>query len=191
MCPQDEPDKLNRADAPTDGSLQRFEAQLASLSPRAVQLDRDRLMFLAGQASSSSGMVNSARQGWAWPAAFSAMTALAASLLALIVVGPQPGVVERIVYLPAEVVVPSDGSRLNNDRDELPPPVIAERLVEITDFPSPADKAAPGRSYVDLRDRVLAMGLDTWQNEPADSGGRRGESPAAYHDLLDSLLHGG
>ena len=91
MSPQDEPDRLNEPgrDSPDrnsagrlpDRSLQPFEAQLASLSPRAVQLDRDRLMFLAGRASMSSGLAGSGGRGWAWPTAFSAMSALAATAL--------------------------------------------------------------------------------------------------------------
>ncbi len=81
--------------------LKALEAALAALVPRGDRLDRDRLMFLAGQtAASQPGAALSRR--WAWPAAFSAMTAVAASLLAVLVVRPGPQIVERILEVPVE-----------------------------------------------------------------------------------------
>lgn len=62
--------------------LQRFADDLARLRPREDRLDRERLAFLAGQASVS-------RRGRAWPVAFGAMSAVAASLLFLLVMRPE------------------------------------------------------------------------------------------------------
>jgi len=95
-----------------------LEAALAALTPRADRLDRERLMFLAGRASvlgekavegataglSGSGRDSTAGQAsrgtqhsrWPWPAAFAAMTAVAAGLLVALVTRPGPQVVERI-----------------------------------------------------------------------------------------------
>ena len=82
-----------------------FEQSLSSLAPRAARLDRDRLMFLAGQASGGRQppvvMASSPASRWSWPAAFSAMTALAASLLVMLLNRPEPQVIERIVRVPA------------------------------------------------------------------------------------------
>ncbi len=67
--------------------MKAFEAALAALAPRRDRLDRDRLMFLAGQASVLSAAPVCAGRGalgrlpWMWPAAFSTMTALAATLM--------------------------------------------------------------------------------------------------------------
>jgi hypothetical protein len=70
------------------GDAAKFEALLASLAPNPDRLDRDRLMFRAGQASVSAGAAPR-RAGWAWPTAFAGMTAAAAALLvALVVRGP-------------------------------------------------------------------------------------------------------
>jgi hypothetical protein len=81
--------------------LKAFEAALASLTPSADRLSRDRVMYLAGQAALSategdspifsakkSGQSPMPKTRWAWPAAFSAMTAVAATLAVLLVSQP-------------------------------------------------------------------------------------------------------
>jgi hypothetical protein len=72
--------------------LQSFEARLAKLSPRDDRLDRERLAFLAGQASLAAGGADLSAHDWrrhpGWPAAFAAMTALAATLLAMLIIRP-------------------------------------------------------------------------------------------------------
>lgn len=81
--------------------LTRFEEELAALRPRVDHLDRDRLMFLAGQASVSEGRV---KRRVAVGQALRQLASLAA--VALVAVGitrwlarPTPQVVERIVYV--------------------------------------------------------------------------------------------
>jgi len=103
--------------------MKAFEAALASLVPRTDRLDRDRLMFLSGRASVVGiSAETSAREGatgvspvpggaygqdaratrqWAWPGAFAAMTALAATLLVIVVARPGPRVVVQPVPMPA------------------------------------------------------------------------------------------
>jgi len=74
--------------------LQSFEARLAKLAPRDDRLDRERLIFLAGQASitaandGTSLPVHDWRRHPAWPAAFAGMSALAATLLAILLARP-------------------------------------------------------------------------------------------------------
>jgi hypothetical protein len=84
--------------------LKALEAALAALVPRGDRLQRDRLMFLAGRAAASRPGAAVSRR-WAWPAAFSAMTAVAASLLVMLVTRPGPQIVERIVEVPAESIL--------------------------------------------------------------------------------------
>ena len=193
MCPQDEPDKLKPRETTPDGVLQRFEAQLASLAPRAARLDRDRLMFLAGQASAATGTIEPLRRGWAWPAAFSAMTALAAALRVMVLTHPEPRVIEKIVRVPVEVVESNEAvSAIKPSGGSLAPSNMAQPLaVAAADVRTLDDKTRSGHAYVELRDRVLAMGLDTWTNDRSTTDHHGGKSPAAYHELLDSLLHGG
>jgi hypothetical protein len=66
--------------------LKRFADDLARLQPRDDRLDRERLAFLAGQASVTP-------RGRGWPVAFGAMTAVAASLLFLLVTRPETSTV--------------------------------------------------------------------------------------------------
>ncbi|HJT31371.1 MAG TPA: hypothetical protein VJ783_04925 [Pirellulales bacterium] len=174
----------------TPSDLQALEAALASLAPRPATIDRDRLMYEAGRASVST--VPAAPHGrWAWPAAFSAMSAIAASLFLALVLRP-PVVVERVVQAPmvekereGEEATGRRGDEVH-DRGELP------RAFELARGGEEArgrggneipHEEAPGRSYLDLRDRVLAMGIETWQPSTnvavADS-----PPPATYRELL-------
>jgi hypothetical protein len=73
-----------------DAALNALEGALAALHPHPGRLDRDRLLFRAGQAS--------VRRGWQWPTATAVLTAVAASLAGLMLLRP-PSVVERVVYV--------------------------------------------------------------------------------------------
>jgi hypothetical protein len=84
----DEP--VRRLPGKLPSELQSLEARLAALAPRDDRLDRERLMFLAGQAS-----VDAANQrrvslcglnlaATAWPRAFAAMTVVAATLIVML-----------------------------------------------------------------------------------------------------------
>lgn len=74
--------------------LQSLEARLSALSPREDRLNRERIAFLAGQASvvatkerpiSLLGMSVDAKM---WPRAFAAMTVIAATLLMMLLTRP-------------------------------------------------------------------------------------------------------
>ena len=80
--------------------LQHFAAELARLRPREDRLDRERLAFLAGQASVAPAPSKSLKtlglplESRAWPAAFAAMTAIAATLLCMLLTRPEvPGAI--------------------------------------------------------------------------------------------------
>ncbi|GAG50664.1 unnamed protein product, partial [marine sediment metagenome] len=140
-------------------SLKAIEAELAALTPRTDRLDRERVIFLAGQQSvvgcvGRKGTVpfslrenrdsplrenrdsplrenrdsplrenrdsplrenrDSARARWGWPAAFSAMTAVAVTLLLMLLLQPQaPGEV-RFVEVPVQ---PSGNDGVEPDAD--------------------------------------------------------------------------
>jgi hypothetical protein len=95
--PEDKPSNEND-DSADHGSthersigLQSFEARLAQLSPRGDRLDRERLIFLAGQASVANEDFGRLPPGVAWhshagwPAAFATMSAVAATLLVMLI----------------------------------------------------------------------------------------------------------
>ena len=71
-----------------DAEVTQLEAALAALAPRPASLDRDRLMFLAGQRAA-------VRRGWVLPCA-AAVLAAAATLLAVLLLYQPP---TRIVYV--------------------------------------------------------------------------------------------
>jgi hypothetical protein len=188
MSAQDEPERLNDIPSQPSGSLQRFEAELASLSPGRLQLDRDRLMFLAGQVSVSPALVLPGRHRWLWPTAFSAMTALAASLMLIIVLRPEPPVLERIVYLPGptpQVDLPSD------NRAETLEPSPVDALASNARHDESLSHRPSDSIYLRQRDQVLAMGIEGWANDVGSSGSRERVSAPTYGDLLKGLLHDG
>src|SRR5207249_654076 len=82
-----------------DEGLAELEAALAGLAPRPPDLDRDRLLFRAGQESAG-------RRGRLWPWATGLLAAVAAGLGALLILRPDPQPVERVVYVPVKEEAP-------------------------------------------------------------------------------------
>jgi hypothetical protein len=224
--------------------LKAFEAALAALVPRTYRLDRDRLMFLAGQQSRIGFQpVEQSRVGqaersptnygekthggtalrlshptataWAWPAAFSAMTAVAAALAIMLAIrptGPTAGVHPSAIAAnqgknakpsaaasPKENVAaePHDLESGRGAANQSSSPLFAflnsfEKLAN-ADTTAAADVANPDSaslSYPQLRDRVLHNGLDSWQI--AQSNFRNHSpalpGPATQRDMLKELL---
>lgn len=130
-----------------DPELRAIEDALGSLAPAKGRLDRDRVMFRAGQASSPAR--TSGRGVWKAVAASCAIVALGEG--ALLAHRPAPAVIEKIVVV-RELAAPST----------IPPRATA-------DVPSPAPRVAAsdevsfslGRTeYERLAGQVLRYGLD-------------------------------
>ena len=102
---------------PLSSELAEFAAQLRRLEPRDDRLDRERIAFLAGQASMVERSADADRvslsrvRSRVWPAAFAAMTGAAATLLALLLMRP--------AAVPGPAVV-------NDERRPSAGPVVAE-----------------------------------------------------------------
>ncbi|HVC94405.1 MAG TPA: hypothetical protein VND64_11980 [Pirellulales bacterium] len=184
--------------------LNAIAASLSSLSPSTGRLDRDRLMFLAGEAAalSSSALPNSAMsrtamsqshevqlrlaaRRWAWPAAFSMVSAVAATLLAVLLARPEPRVIERVVRLPAEpqavVDTPAGAAVARADAPE---------QVERGRSERPAHNRRRGDGdYLSLRDRVLARGIDSWTSSLSASNVAPPETTHNHRELLESVLN--
>ena len=178
--------------------LKGLEAALADLVPRVEGFDRERLIFEAGRASAMAEMgrlpspptplpkgegrerapsllpKGEGRRGWAWPAAFSAMTALAATFLVMLISRPGP----EVAQLPAEPSAPAavedrpQVAGLNNGSS--PPPVSSDSAV------------------YDLRlwQRALMHGIDL-SAEPAVprwSGVQMARAPASVLQLERELM---
>ncbi len=184
--------------------LKSLEAALADLSPRADGLNRDRILFLAGQASvTRDGTTSAGYQRWAWPSAFAVMSTVAAALLVMVIAGPKPEVVVREVPRPAE----SDSSDVSPE-DEKASPVLAAEDSDpgslTREEPTAASVAAVLRlraalrmrrgdaTYLNLRDRVLAFGPDALFLPNPRRARQTGEKkpPPSYHELRAIMLGG-
>jgi hypothetical protein len=90
------------------------EAGLRRLTPRDDRLDRDRLMFLAGQASPETASSHRTRvmglrvDSRAWPAAFAGMSAVAAVLAVMLVLRS-----DHVAQSPQANVVQTDSTRFS------------------------------------------------------------------------------
>jgi hypothetical protein len=181
--------------------LRSFEAQLAALVPRTDRLDRERLMYRAGRASLAAEI---GRRPWAWPAAFSAMTVVAASLLVALAVRPA----EHIVEVPGPAPQPSPmiagnqnhhGPTSPSPEATRPPYAASSRTIaratlwdglrqELLGYGDMSDlrRRTP---YTRLLDETLAYGVDTSMG-PTGSGqaGEASGSGGSYRDLRDTLL---
>jgi hypothetical protein len=150
--------------------LKALEAALAALVPRVEGFDRERLIFEAGRASAMAEMVSRPLvRRWAWPTAFSAMTALAATLLVMLVSRPEPQVAQREVGPSAPVttgVLPAEPA---------------------TETPAQAVSLAYDHP---LRARVLMHGIDLWAEPavPRSSGLEMARAPSSMLQLQQELM---
>jgi hypothetical protein len=183
--------------------LKAVESDLAMLRPRKDRLDRERLVFLAGQASvgGAAGHPGTHLHRWAWPASFASMTAVAAALLTLLLARPEPPVIERIVYTAAQPG-PGDAVALTGDAPGTSSPRYPASVAAAT-----ADHAPPSFSLVAaaslpgslpagglkfrLFDHLLVEQLHVRMKQAASSGdfadrlNRRILSPRQLNELLD------
>jgi hypothetical protein len=113
--------------------LDAFAAKLAALKPSTGALDRDSLLFRAGQASV-------ARRGWVWPTAtaFCALAALVAASLPFWTPAPQQ--IERVVYVRVEPAAPpstqfagqaAPADQARTTAEALPAPLSSFRMEQV------------------------------------------------------------
>jgi hypothetical protein len=159
-------------------NLRPLEQTLAGFTPAPPQLDRDRLMFLAGAASEVGsrkpevGDRSVGGRNWLWPAsnATLAATSLALAIALFARPAPQPLLVVREATPPTVQ----------------PPQVAAERDVPPPRFAAvvPPRQAATTDSYLKTREVALRMGLDAI-GSPGSGGGQA--TGATYLELLEGL----
>jgi len=135
---------MSDQDESLNEDLNALESALKSLAPRRSRLDRDSLIFRAGQASVP------ARPPRFWIATAAGLAALALGEGAMLANRPEPTVVERIVVVQAPA-----------------PPIEPEKPPEIAQAPAPQSPPrprpmiGPGQSAYDrLTWQVLRYGLD-------------------------------
>lgn len=167
------------------------ERLLKSYSPTLPQIDRDRLMFLAGQASAlASGGPGTAAQQWSvpgqldapqsfatakltlparrashglWPASTAAFAATSLALAIALVVRPLPQ--PQVAYVERPAPVELTQGNVETSRDAASPRVSAAG--------PEAAATVPADNYVRTREVALRMGLDAIGAPSASSTGQR------------------
>jgi hypothetical protein len=166
-----------------DEGLGALEAALAGLAPAPPALNRDLLLFRAGQESVP-------RRGRLWPWATGLLAATAACLGVALVLRPEPSAVERVVYI-KEQTPPRPPA-------PVPPPDPAP--AQRPDMPAVEAPDRVAAEAAQLRREMLRWGVDGLPLTPAagDASGLEGDGkglvqpPAVptYHQLRTSLRTG-
>jgi hypothetical protein len=188
--------------------LKAIEAELAALIPRTDELDRERLIFLAGQASAEKATVSpgSHASGMIWPIATAVTTAIAISLAVVLVTRSQPEAVTRVVYryIPRPEAI-EDGSTEQFEADDLSPDALPVNRPDDDD-----SKLSMALAWIDFPDRQrvrfeadnfrrldrmldqrAGLGADEFSESPirrSPRTNRRAAAPVTYQGLLDSVL---
>jgi hypothetical protein len=143
-----------------DPSLGPLESALANLKPAPTALDRDRLMFRAGQLST--------RWHWVWPASTAALFVMSLALAGVLAFRPTAPESVRVVYVPIETSPP-----VSSPRQPVPAPTPA---TSTADVPAPPASAP----YLSLRGQVLRFGVESLPDPPPLAT----ETPAPSVDRL-------
>ena len=172
------------AGLPTPPELRPIEQTLASLAPAPPRVDRDRLMFLAGQASvisdsrpPTSDLRLPTHRAWLWPASTAALAATLLALAVALLVRTAP--TETIVYRDRLVTAPAAAPQSPLSVQPPAPPLLAAAASRTT----PSNLSS--HNYLRTRDVALRHGLDALGTFPSAGGD---DSPVpTYRSLLDSF----
>ena len=163
--------------------LAALEAQLASFRPGPSRIDRDRVMFLAGRASTQKKPRPRATSGgrWLWPMAFAGMSGVAATLLLM------------LLWQVGAVVDPGAAPTTAQITPDRPTVVIVGRETQVVPMLGPTWQAPEDgfqTPYFRQLDQILAEGPDKWAATvpaAADSA-RQVAPPLSYPQLLNTLI---
>jgi hypothetical protein len=113
-----------------DPQLNALEAALAALQPAAARIDRDRILFAAGQ--------RSVRAGWWWPVAtaVSSLTALTLGVLLYLHSGSRV----QYIQVPAPAATSSHSPEMAHQPSVSSPPAAAKAQPWQEDWESPREK---------------------------------------------------
>jgi hypothetical protein len=136
----------------SDPKLTGLEKSLAALVPVPGRIDRDQLLFRAGQASVRHHL-------WLWPTAAALMAIVAVSLGMVLAWRPGPMTMERIVYVP--VPQPSAAA---SDAVVTPAPSVAPESSSAMDT---GDYWASSSEYLRERNLAIRWGVDALPPPPS------------------------
>ena len=153
-----------------DSELAVLAKTLAALAPAAGRLDRDQLLFRAGQ-------VSLRRRAWLWPSVAAVLALLAGAVGLSEVLRPPPQQVQCVIYQRVEPSL----SPIEPLAAKLPAPQDTGTLVS-----QEAERPAEPLSYLRMQRLVLAWGVDALPYPRASAGS--GE-PDPLHNALPDVLN--
>jgi hypothetical protein len=163
---------MSQEHVPSDPELSPIESALGSLVPARSRIDRDRVMFLAGQAAARPS--TSGRRAWLSIAASLLLIALGEA--ALLARRPPPRVVERVVVVHEPATAPVDPG--------------AERAVAQAPASRPTEspRSLGHTPYERLAGQVLRYGLDGLPASPSAARTDSRPGPASSGQLLQEEI---
>ena len=164
------------SEKPVKNDLAAVEAALGALRPTPTGVDRDRLMYLAGEAAASRSLSRHRRRAdWLWPCATAASMLLAIGF-ATMWFAAEPEV--RIVYV--------------EERDEPPKPTPQPTVAAEQDVERALPQKTWATDYLLLRRLVMTKGVDVLPpSDPSPGGDVETLRWRSVHDrTLEELLEG-
>lgn len=131
-----------------------FEGQLSQLAPRRSQVNRETLLFRAGQESVRASRQKALPSSWLWPLTTAAMALVSTGLCWQLYTQPEPQVVERVRIVERSVEAKDVEATFDREPVEKSPVVDAARIL-----PSPTSDL-PRDHYLLRRELALTLGMD-------------------------------
>jgi len=153
--------------------MNEFENALKALRP-AAELERDQLMYRAGQASAG-------RRGWIWRVATLSMTGVAGVLACVLVLRPQPAPEERVVF----VSVPQQAPVESGLQKTLPEP---PRMVVMEHDAPPLSVPYHGAQLWQMEQQALRWGVESLPLPALPEAS--GDQPKTLGSLMNDLANG-
>jgi hypothetical protein len=168
---QDEPQDEAALTHELSPALQGVADGLAALVPAAPRIDRDRLMYEAGRAAAVGLPTPKQPSGWLWPLSTAALALVSVGLSAVIFSGA--GVREQVVDV---------------ERGSARPAGNAETAGVFEHRTPSQSRTADSESYLVLRARVLAGGVDALPDAPSGSAATLAPASLNPRQELEGLL---
>jgi len=138
----------------SDPKLAALEKSLAAMVPVPGRIERDQLLFRAGQASVRTRV-------WLWPTSTALLTVVAAALAVTLALRPAPVPVERIVYVP----VPQPSTAVPAAKpDEVASTSSPQPIFSFTDSDNLWANSA---EYLQQRNQAIRWGVDALPPAPS------------------------
>lgn len=144
-----------------ENELGNLEKQLATLPLKPPRLDRDQVLFRAGQGSM--------KRGWGWPCATAATSAIALYLALALMLEPPPASVVRIVRVEVPVAQPTGAEDVAGST----PPAVVIPFVRDENLSAPL-------AYWRLQQQALRFGVEGLPSSESDASSA---PPLNHHEL--------